>query len=99
MDVQSSNLKVTVQPFILWNHSLTHLCPVDSSSLIWMSPFVNQGVSDLSFLYCLKNTQLSYANSVDLDQTLCVAASDLGLHCLPMSFLWGINYWVKLLMI
>ena len=26
------------------------------------------------------------ANSVDLDQTPCSAASDLGLHCLPIPF-------------
>ena len=28
------------------------------------------------------------ANSVDPDQTLHDAASDLGVHCLPMSLLW-----------
>ena len=28
------------------------------------------------------------ANSVDPDQTPSSATSDLGLHCLPMSFLW-----------
>ena len=28
------------------------------------------------------------ANSVDPDQTPRSAASDLGLHCLPMSLLW-----------
>ena len=31
------------------------------------------------------------ANSVDPDQTLCSVASDLGLHCLPMSVLWDIH--------
>ena len=33
------------------------------------------------------------ANSVDTDQTLQNTQHDLGLHCLPMSFLWdaGIN--------
>ena len=37
------------------------------------------------------------ANSVDPDQTPRSAASDLGLHCLPMSHLWDARLkWVKL---
>ena len=36
------------------------------------------------------------ANSVDPDQTPQNAASDLGLHCLPMSNLWDARHkWVK----
>ena len=36
------------------------------------------------------------ANSEDPDQTPRSAASDLGLHCLPMSFLWdAMLKWVK----
>ena len=36
------------------------------------------------------------ANSVDPDQTPRFAASDLGLHCLPVSFLWDTTHkWVK----
>ena len=36
------------------------------------------------------------ANSVDPDQMLCSAASDLGLHCLPMSLLWDDRHkWVN----
>ena len=36
------------------------------------------------------------ANIVDLDQMPHSAASDLGLHCLPMSLLWDTRYkWVK----
>ena len=36
------------------------------------------------------------ANSVDPDQTLHSATSDLGLHCLPMSHLWDARHkWVK----
>ena len=34
------------------------------------------------------NTHQSYANSANLGQTPPFAASDLGLHCLPMSYLW-----------
>ena len=32
------------------------------------------------------------ANSVDPDQTPRSAASDLGLHCLPMSHLWATTH-------
>ena len=36
------------------------------------------------------------ANSVDPDQMLHSVASDLGLHCLPMSFLWDARHkWVN----
>ena len=36
------------------------------------------------------------ANSVDPDQTPHSAASDLGLHCLPMSLLWDARHkWVN----
>ena len=35
-------------------------------------------------------------NSVDPDQTPHSAASDLGLHCLPVSLLWDARHkWVK----
>ena len=36
------------------------------------------------------------ANSMEPDQTPRSAASDLGLHCLPMSHLWDVRHkWVK----
>ena len=36
------------------------------------------------------------ANSVDPDQMPHSAASDLGIHCLPMSLLWGTRHqWVN----
>ena len=36
------------------------------------------------------------ANSVDTDQTPHYAASDLSLHCLPVSFLWDARHkWVN----
>ena len=38
----------------------------------------------------------TYANSVDPDQTPLSAASDLGLHCLPMSLLrYARHKWVE----
>ena len=49
----------------------------------------------LLFSYFVKISELN-ANSVDLDQMLHSAASDLGLHCLPMSLLWDARHkWVK----
>ena len=37
-----------------------------------------------------------YARSVDPDQTPRLVASDIGLHCMPMSILWEVRYtWVK----
>ena len=36
------------------------------------------------------------ANSVDPDQIMCSMASDLGLHCLPLSLLWDARYiWIN----
>ena len=36
------------------------------------------------------------ANNADPDKTPCSVASDLGLHCLPMSLLWDARLkWVK----
>ena len=40
---------------------------------------------------CLKKTAFN-ANSVDPDQTPRSAASDLGLHCLPISLLWNTRH-------
>ena len=46
---------------------------------------------------CFVEIVVFNANIVDLDQTPRSAASDLGLHCLPMSLLLdAMNKWVKL---
>ena len=37
----------------------------------------------------MRNSLLSHANIVDYDQSPHFTASDLGLHYLPMSLLWG----------
>lgn len=68
-----------------------HLCLVGCSILVyWMSLLViSRGVwcsLFLSFFILGTNTNLSYASSVDPDQMPRAAASDLGLHCFPMSF-------------
>ena len=68
-----------------------------STSTLWTGPFPVCGVSGW-FLYSLCNVENSdfKVNSVDPDQTPHSAASDLGLHCLPMSLLWDARLkWVK----
>ena len=48
-------------------------------------------------LPCFIEIPVLNANSVDLDQTPRSAASDLGLHCWPVSLLWDAKHnWVKL---
>ena len=68
---------------------LTHLCPVNpSTSSLWAVPFVKGGTKWLVFIITLlSEISVNHANSVDPDQTPRFAASDLGLHCLPMSLL------------
>ena len=49
------------------------------------------------FLPCIIEMPVFNANSADPDQTPHYAASDLDLHCLPMSLLWDATHkWVKL---
>ena len=49
----------------------------------------------LSLLYFIE-IPVSNANSMDSDQTPRYAASDLGLHCLPVSLLWNARHkWVN----
>ena len=48
------------------------------------------------FLLVLCKNSVFNANSVNPDQTLQNAASDPGLHCLPMSILWDASIkWVN----
>ena len=66
---------------------LTHYILVDFSTVVcWTSPFVILGVSGLfsTSLFLMENT---LGNNVDPGQTPHDVASDLGLHCLPMTFL------------
>ena len=71
---------------------------VDSSTLtLWTGPFPVNGVSGkLLLLLWFTEIPVINANGVDPDQTPCSVASDLGLHCLPMSLLWDARLkWVK----
>ena len=54
----------------------------------WTGPFPIEGVSRLFLsIPCFIESPVLTANSIDSDQTPRTAASDLGLHCLPMSLL------------
>ena len=49
------------------------------------------------YILCFIEISVFNAKKVDPDQTLHSVASDLGLHCLPMSPLWDARHkWVKL---
>ena len=50
----------------------------------------------MRFRYSQRKVAKLFANSVDPDQTPHSAASDLGLHCLPITLLWVSRLqWVK----
>ena len=72
----------------------THLCRVESSTLTFRQVhFLEEGESDCFLLlqYFIKFHAFD-ANSVEPDLTPCSAASDLGLHYLPMSLLWDTRH-------
>ena len=75
--------------YCIYFNSLTHSCPVNSStSTHWTGPFPIEGVTGWFLLLpCFIETSKLYRNSVDSDQTSRFAASDLGLHRLPLSLL------------
>ena len=59
-----------------------------TSEFVWTDPFLTEGVSgQFLSLPCFIEIPDFNANSADPDQTPRSAASDLGLHCLPMSLL------------
>ena len=69
------------------NSHLTHCILVDSSSVTcWTSPFVILGVSSLFRCFNSILMENPISNNVDPDQMPHYVASDLGLHCLPMTF-------------
>ena len=55
-------------------------------------PFPTGGVAGYFLSSCFKVFLSSIANSIDLDQTSHPATYDLGLHCLPMPFLWDARH-------
>ena len=65
-----------------------------STSTLWTGRFLIEGAYAYYFFFI--EIPVFITNSVDLDQTPRSAASDLGLHCLPMSCLWDARLkWVK----
>ena len=71
---------------------LTHLRRVDfSTTTVWIGLFPKAGCLFFYYYYYyvvfffLLEITVVNANNVDPDQTPRSAASDLGLHCLPMS--------------
>ena len=68
-----------------------------ATTTLWTGPFAIEGVSDrILLLLYLTEIPVFNANSVYPDQTPRSAASDLGLHCLPMSLLWDTRHkWVN----
>ena len=69
--------------------SLTHCILVDSSTVIcWMSPLVILGVLSLfCHFHSIFLWKILLAYNVDPDQMPHYVASDLGLHCLPLTLL------------
>ena len=53
--------------------------------ICWASPFVILGVSCLFCSFYSILMEILLANNVDPDQMPNYVASDLGLHCLPMT--------------
>ena len=57
-----------------------------STAICWTSSFVVLGVSGLSCRFILFLMKTLLANTVDPDQTPHYVASDLVLHCSPMTY-------------
>ena len=74
--------------------SLTHSCLVDSSiSLFGQVHFqIKWCLVCFLVLSLIIEIVVLTANNVDPDRTPRSVASDLGLHCLPMSFLWDASH-------
>ena len=43
----------------------------------------------ITFISFILQNLFLHAHNVDFDQTPCSVASDLGLHCLPIPYLWS----------
>ena len=65
-----------------------------STSSHWTSISYIRGVWLVLFLSlsCFVEISELHANSIDSDQTPRSVASDLGLHCLPLSLLWDARH-------
>ena len=78
----------------MYPNILTHCILVDSSTvIIWMSPFYFRGFGSIFILSLLFYflIEILLANNVDPDLMPYYEASDLDLHCIPMTLLWVIG--------
>ena len=79
---------VQLLPLKEYSYTFTHYILVDSSTVIsWRSPFVILGVSDLFCLFYSIFDGNPVSKHCRPDQTPHNVASDLSLHCLPMTLL------------
>ena len=76
------------------DYLLTHLCQgVSSTITLWTSPFPIERESYYFLLLpCFTEITVFNANRVDPDQMPHSVASDLDLHCLPISLLWDARH-------
>ena len=95
--------KIVIPAFLLSGALIYHhhinpfICKMDSSTLTPEQSISNNRSTWLVLLLpCFIEIPEFNANSIDPDQTPRSAASDLGLHCLPISLLWDARLkWVK----
>ena len=84
-----------VRKYILVAKSANRRTVPYSSLVLWTGPFPVHWASDhfiIITMFCSVEIPVFNSNSVDSDQTLRSAASELDLHCLPMSLLWDARY-------
>ena len=83
----------TVQIYDTTTRCLTHLCRMDfHTTALWTGPLSKEGCLITFIKPCFREIYVFNANLLDPDQTPRSAASDLGLHCLPMSLLWDARH-------
>ena len=87
LEIRKIVAELSSKPCLVGNTALTHCILVDSSTVIyWTSLFVILGV--LGCFYSIFDGKILLANNADPDQMPHDVASDLDLHCLPLTLLW-----------
>ena len=85
MNKKEYRMSLAVVVTSTWIHYLTH-CRLNrlSHTIYWKSPISILGTSSYEFYIFLEKNE----NSGDPDQMPHSTASDLGLHCFPITLLW-----------